>query len=1176
MRNTIKKLSIKRISGICLLISTCCVLMACGKSAEQTLPHTAESASGVNSSLFNADITDARVLVFSKTEGWRHDSIPAGIAALEKMAQKNGFTVVATEDSKIFNDAELSKFNAIVFLNTTSDVLNESQEIAMERFIQAGGGFVGIHSAADTEWEGDWYWFRNLVGAVFRSHPNEPSNVQNARVDVINDQHLATQGLPETILLDDEWYDYRDFYALKKDLLKVDESTYMGGLHGDYHPIAWYHEYDGGRSFYTGLGHTSEMFSNSYFLHHLLGGLKYAVGGKPELDYSRSRPENNRFVKKVVVDNLNEPMGFDFFANGDVLIAQRGGKIQHVDAKTGELTEAGEIPVAYLSRPELGLLGVAVDPEFDKNSWIYATFNARKDDYIVQRLARFKWQNGKLDLASEQVLIEYQVDENCCHTGGDIEFGANGELFVSTGDNTNPHDQQGFAPIDSRAAKDDARRGSANTQDLRGKILRIIPTEDGGYTIPEGNLFKDPKDGRPEIYTMGARNPFTLTYDHDSKTLYYGDVGPDASLPSAEQGARGHDEINRITHAANLGWPLIIANNQPYRDYDFETKKAGRLFNPLAPINNSPFNTGLKQLPPAQPAWIWYPYAVSEEFPELGSGGRMALVAELYRSKNFPESQHRYPAYYDNKLFILDGMRSWIKAVSFDDYGRILKIEPFAPQIKYALSMDARFAPDGTLYVLEYGQAWYVGNPDARLSRIEYVGAGNRPPVAALEIDAPQGAAPLQTMASAANTYDPDGDTLSYRWSTTLVGDAATHKVVGEEESVQLNFTDAGVYLVRLEVTDAHGSGSSAEAHVEVGNEPANVVVKVDGNTSFYWPETSSLNYAIDINDAEDGNISANADLQNVLVQFAFTSAEAGGGALGHQQVSAAIVGKELVETNSCTACHQIDAQSIGPAFSAIAERYKDDPKALDYLVKKIGTGGGGVWGSMAMPPFIHLNEEDRAALATYVLSFVGTEKPESLPLKGNLKLDQHQFSKALLNSKTPPTEAEANTLRASYSLSAEYTDKGGDIIGPISVEETLTLLPARRLLSDLGNTEVMPQGVEPKKLQSFDSLSVSPPDHNWITVPLGVYDLTSVKHIDVGRMIGRNSAPWQYQLRLEGADGELLVEADSKDTTKHRYSHDRLSLNTAVDGRHALYLKVRYQGEASSELFLVDLVFLR
>src|SRR5690606_31140107 len=145
MRNIIKKSSIKRLGAICLLVSTCCVLIACGKSAEET-------QSGETKALFESDITNARVLVFSKTAGWRHDSIPAGIAALEKLAQENDFTVVATEDPKIFTDAELSKFNAVVFLNTTSDVLNESQEIAMERFTQAGGGFVGIHSAADTEW----------------------------------------------------------------------------------------------------------------------------------------------------------------------------------------------------------------------------------------------------------------------------------------------------------------------------------------------------------------------------------------------------------------------------------------------------------------------------------------------------------------------------------------------------------------------------------------------------------------------------------------------------------------------------------------------------------------------------------------------------------------------------------------------------------------------------------------------------------------------------------------------------------------------------------------------------------------------------------------------------------------------------------------------------------------
>src|SRR5690606_39807178 len=130
------------------------------------------------------------------------------------------------------------------------------------------------------------------------------------------------------------------------------------------------------------------------------------------------------------------------------------------------------------------------------------------------------------------------------------------------------------------------------------KILRIIPQEDGTYKIPTGNLFSDSNEGRPEIYVMGVRNPFTVRYDGDTGTLFFGDVGPDASLNSETQGSRGYDEINRVTEAGNFGWPLMIGNNQPYFEYDFETEKSGRLFNPLAPMNNSPRNTGLKQLPP--------------------------------------------------------------------------------------------------------------------------------------------------------------------------------------------------------------------------------------------------------------------------------------------------------------------------------------------------------------------------------------------------------------------------------------------------------------------------------------------------------------------------------------------------------------------------------------------------
>src|SRR5690606_32840649 len=172
-------------------------ISGCSESTTERKATQAETPSD----LFSSDITGARVLVFTKTGGWRHDSIPAGVAALEELAAENQFTVVESTDASLFNDKQLREFNAIVFLNTTLNVLDEDQELAMERFIQAGGGFVGIHAAADTEREGNWHWYRRLLGGVFAGHPSEPSNVQTARLNVVNPDHPATADLPVTFEL---------------------------------------------------------------------------------------------------------------------------------------------------------------------------------------------------------------------------------------------------------------------------------------------------------------------------------------------------------------------------------------------------------------------------------------------------------------------------------------------------------------------------------------------------------------------------------------------------------------------------------------------------------------------------------------------------------------------------------------------------------------------------------------------------------------------------------------------------------------------------------------------------------------------------------------------------------------------------------------------------------------
>lgn len=213
-----------------------------------------------------------RILVMSKTAGFRHDSIPEGIAALTKLGAANGLEVEATEDAAQFNGANLNRFGAVVFLSTTGDILDPDQQIALRRFMLKGGGYMGIHAAADTEYE--WAWYRELVGAWFLSHPA----IQEAKIEVVDRTHPSTKHLQATWMRRDEWYDYRDLPpADARILMKLDNSSYTGSKMGDNHPTAWCREVDGGRSFYTGGGHTKETFAEPDFLKHLQGGLLWVL-----------------------------------------------------------------------------------------------------------------------------------------------------------------------------------------------------------------------------------------------------------------------------------------------------------------------------------------------------------------------------------------------------------------------------------------------------------------------------------------------------------------------------------------------------------------------------------------------------------------------------------------------------------------------------------------------------------------------------------------------------------------------------------------------------------------------------------------------------------------------------------------------------------------------------------
>ena len=500
---------------------------------------------------------EINVLVFSKTEQFRHGSIEAGVQALEELARQHKFTLVATEDAALFNEENLSRFNVVLFLNTTGNVLNETQQIELNRFIQAGGGYVGVHAAADTEY--DWPWYGELVGGWFRGHPSNP-NVREGVIQVVDPTHEAAEGLPTPWNAVDEWYDYRSIHPEVNPVLLIDESSYKTPEEQPAdapRPISWYREFDGGRMFYTGLGHTEESYADPLFLQHLMGGIRYAAGDGNPVDFSQATvtPEEYRFITDVLVQNLDEPMEMDLLGDQKIIFVERGGAIKIHDERANTTETIATFDT--FADIEEGLLGVAVDPNYATNHWVYFSYSAPDTPEI--RLSRFDLNDTSLDLDSEKVLLTVPVQrDECCHVGGSLEFGPDGSLYFSIGDNTNPHDT-GYGPIDERDGRSawDAQKSAANSNDLRGSILRIRPEDDGSYSIPDGNLFpKDGSEGRPEIYTMGNRNPFRIAIDQRTGYLYWGEVGPDAGEDSTTRGSKGYDEINQARQAGFFGWPF--------------------------------------------------------------------------------------------------------------------------------------------------------------------------------------------------------------------------------------------------------------------------------------------------------------------------------------------------------------------------------------------------------------------------------------------------------------------------------------------------------------------------------------------------------------------------------------------------------------------------------------------
>ncbi len=560
---------------------------------------------------------------------------------------------------------------------------------------------------------------------------------------------------------------------------------------------------------------------------------------------------------------MGEAMSLAVLPDRAVLHTARDGTVRYTDP-AGNTKVAGRLDV--YTHDEEGLQGVAADPAFTVNRHVYLYYSPKLDtpagDAPVTggaadferwkghlNLSRFTLKpDGTLDPASEKVVLEVPNDRGqCCHVGGDIDFDAAGNLYLTTGDDTNPFESVGYSPIDERADRNpqfDAQRSSANTNDLRGKVLRIKPQADGSYTVPAGNLFAPgTARTRPEIYAMGFRNPFRMSVDRTTGTVYLGDYGPDAGTTDPNRGPGGQVEFDRITAPGNHGWPYCTGTNtasETYNEYTFPGGPSGAKYNCTGgPANNSFRNTGLATLPAVQQSWIKYGDAGSP--PEFGGGSESPMGGEVYRYDPNLDSPVKFPQSLDGRYFAAELGRRWIKAIEVRSDGSRGVIEDFpwtGTQI-----IDTDFGPDGALYVLDYGS----GAGDQALYRVEYLAGSNRNPVAKAAADKTSGPTPLTVAFSSQGSVDPEGRPLTYSWD---FGDGTGSTAANPSHT----YTSAGSYRPTLTVRDPEGLTGTASLVVTAGNTAPTVGLTTPADGAlFSFGDT--VPFQVQVTDPDDGTV---------------------------------------------------------------------------------------------------------------------------------------------------------------------------------------------------------------------------------------------------------------------------------------------------------------------------------
>jgi glucose/arabinose dehydrogenase len=627
-------------------------------------------------------------------------------------------------------------------------------------------------------------------------------------------------------------------------------------------------------------------------------------------------PLVSQFEKVTLNDRPGEPVSLAVLPDRRVLHTSRTGEVRLFDPKTQVNSLAADVDV--YQHDEEGLQGIAIDPNFTENHWVYLYYSPNDIDTPVDdpltpavnegdapftgtqeqfdkfkgavRLSRFKFEKGELKLDTEQKILDVPVDRGiCCHVGGQIAFDPQGNLLLSTGDDSNPFESEGYSPLDDSEGRHpafDARRTSGNTNDLRGKLLRIRVKENGSYSIPAGNLFRPgtPKT-KPEIYVMGLRNPFRFDVNSKTGDVYMADYSPDANEADPERGPAGHGRWMLIRKAANYGWPFCVTPDIPYIDYDFATQTSGEPFNCDAAVNDSRYNTGQRVLPAVTQPDVWYSYNAEDTlFPELWEDaygdGISPMAGPAYQFAQNNPSVFKWPKYYNGQPLFYEWSRDYVKEFRLNKpNGKQLKdirqvqiplgyswVDPEGdPDHPVDNPIDMEFGPDGALYVLEYGDGYFAENPDAKLTKVNFV-RGNRSPIVKVAAEGqPNPNVPLELLLdedptvqfSSEGTEDPDEDRITYAWDFNSDG-----KVDSREENPSYTYTENGKFDATLKVTDRTGRTSSASVPIIVGNKTPIVTLTTSPAPGEPFQFGQAVTYTVTVEDDQE------VDCNKVLVSY--------------------------------------------------------------------------------------------------------------------------------------------------------------------------------------------------------------------------------------------------------------------------------------------------------------------